>query len=125
MKHLNSVVFVGLVGIVRQTTSRKGTLCVRFSLGMDSSFTDEDTGELVEYTTWAECSCFGSVASFASNYMLRGDLVGMKGRYHVRKRKTRGQEDMRQFHGFIVDQLTILHRAAGDLGPITDSTEFV
>lgn len=85
MASLNSCQFIGRVGRdpeVRYTPS--GQIVANFSLAVDETYKDKD-GQKVEKTEWIPCTIWGKQAEFVANYIGKGRLVHVAGKWQTRK----------------------------------------
>ena len=85
MASLNSCQFIGRVG--RDPESRatqSGETVVNFSLAIDESYKDKQ-GNKVEATEWIPCNVWGKQADFVIQYIGKGRLVHVVGKWKTRK----------------------------------------
>ena len=85
MASLNSCQFIGRIG--RDPESRytqSGQCVVSFSLAVDESYRDK-AGNKVEQTEWINCVAWGKQAEFISNYLSKGRLVHVIGKFKTEK----------------------------------------
>lgn len=85
MASLNSCQFIGRVGRdpeVRYTPS--GQPVANFSLAVDESYKDK-SGQKVEQTEWIPCVVWGKQADFVAQYIGKGRLIHVVGKWRTRK----------------------------------------
>lgn len=85
MASLNSCQFIGRVGRdpeVRHTPS--GDTVASFSLAVDETYKGKD-GNKVEKTEWILCTVWGKQAEFVAQYITKGRLVHVSGKWQTRK----------------------------------------
>jgi len=86
MPSLNRIMIMGHLGgdpDVRYLPS--GAQITTFSVATTEKWTDRDTNEKRERTTWHKVDCFGGTAEFASKHLYKGQLVYVEGKqYHER-----------------------------------------
>lgn len=84
MASLNSCQFIGRVGRdpeIRTTSS--GQTVASFSLAVDESYKKD--GQKVEKTEWINCVVWGKQADFVAQYITKGRLVHVAGKWTTRK----------------------------------------
>lgn len=85
MASLNNCQFIGRVGRdpeARATST--GQTVVNFSMAVDESYKDK-SGNKVEKTEWIPCVVWGKQADFVIQYIGKGRLVHISGKWATRK----------------------------------------
>lgn len=78
---LNKVILMGRLTKdpeFRQTPS--GQSVSRISIALNRQYTNKQTGEKVEDTTYVDCEAWGSTADFISRYFRKGNMILIEGR---------------------------------------------
>lgn len=84
---MNKIVLFGRLG--RDPQLRVTHPVCHFSLAVSEPYTDRDTGERIECTTWFHVTAWNKLAEIASEYLHRGDQVLVEGRIQLREFKGR------------------------------------
>lgn len=99
-------IIVGYVGRDPESrTSRSGKALASFSVATSEKFTDS-SGQRQEKTEWHRCICFDRIAEAAKNYVAKGMLILVEGRYETTKWEKDGQQ--RQRTDLIVQNMKFL-----------------
>lgn len=87
MSGLNKCAFIGRVGSDPEVRSMSnGNEVMNLRIAVSEKWTDKNTGEKRESTTWIPIVVFNDrIISFARQYVHKGDLVYVEGAFSVRK----------------------------------------
>ena len=83
---LNKIMLIGRLGAdpeLRYTPS--GDPVTNFNLATSRSYTDNSSGEWVEKTEWFEITVWGKQAESVNQYLSKGRLVYVEGRFESRE----------------------------------------
>ena len=85
MASLNLCQFIGRIGKAPETrTTNAGQKVSSFSLAVDESYKDKQ-GNKVEGTEWITCNAWDRTSDFVSQYLDKGRLVFVSGKWKTRK----------------------------------------
>ena len=85
MASLNLCQFIGRIGRDPEIKATAGGQTVaNFSLAVDETYKDK-SGQKVEKTEWISCTVWGKQADFVANYITKGRLVHVAGKWQTRK----------------------------------------
>lgn len=93
---LNKVVLIGRLGAdpeVKQLSN--GTIAANFSMATNAVYTDRNTNERVENTTWHNLEAYGAVAENIGEYLSKGKLAYIEGTLLYDKYQKEGEETAR------------------------------
>lgn len=77
---INKVIAVGNLGQDPDTRYMpSGAACTQFSVAVNESWKDKQTGEQKERTEWINCECWGRLAEIAAEYLRKGSQVYIEG----------------------------------------------
>lgn len=83
---VNRCIFIGRLGADPETRSTPGGAKVcNFRIAVSESWTDKQSGEKKEVTTWVPVVVWGPLADVAGKYLRKGSLVYVAGKFTVRK----------------------------------------
>ncbi|NCD26937.1 MAG: single-stranded DNA-binding protein [Deltaproteobacteria bacterium] len=85
MASLNSCQFIGRIGRdpeIKYTNT--GQTVASFSLAVDESYKDK-SGQKIDQTEWIPCVAWAKQAEFIGNYLGKGRLVHVAGKWKTRK----------------------------------------
>ena len=87
MSHgINKAILIGNLGADPDVrTLPSGDAVANISLATSESWTDRNTGELIERTEWHRIALFGKVAEIAGEYLHKGSRVYVEGKLRTRK----------------------------------------
>lgn len=85
-RDLNQCTFIGRLGSdVEMRYSPSGTAFASVSIACGDDYTKKDTGEKVEQTEWIPLSFTGRTAEIAGQYLKKGSLIYVSGKFKTRK----------------------------------------
>ena len=122
MDSLNSCQFIGRVG--RDPESRAtstGQTVVNFSLAVDESYKDK-SGQKVEQTEWIPCVVWGKQADFVSQYIGKGRLVHVVGKWKTRKWQDKDGNDRYSTECNVVSVQALDRKPEGQQQPAQEYT---
>jgi single-strand DNA-binding protein len=83
---INKAILIGNLGADPDVrTLPSGDAVANISLATSESWTDRNTGELIERTEWHRIALFGKVAEIAGEYLHKGSRVYVEGKLRTRK----------------------------------------
>jgi single-strand DNA-binding protein len=83
---INKAILIGNLGADPDVrTLPSGDAVANLSLATSESWTDRNTGELIERTEWHRIALFGKVAEIAGEYLHKGSRVYVEGKLRTRK----------------------------------------
>ena len=110
----SKTILVGHIGRdAEQKYTAKGTPVVNFSMATNRKWKKD--GELQEQTEWHKIVFWGERAEKLCQYLQKGKLILVEGRYTTRKWQDRDGND-RYTSELVVDNLTLLSQRGGEEG---------
>jgi len=86
MKGVNQATIIGTLGRDPETkTFQNGGSITSFSVAVNESWNDKNTGEKKERAEWHRISYFGKIAEVVGKYLKKGSFVYIEGSIHTRK----------------------------------------
>lgn len=86
MKGVNKCIFIGTLGRDPETRFLPtGGAVTNFSIAINESWKDKQTGERQERTEWVRIVAFGKLAEIAGEYLRKGSKVYVEGSLITRK----------------------------------------
>lgn len=93
MASLNKCEFIGRVGRDPEVKfTNDGQTVATFSVAVDESYKDK-SGQKVEQTEWITCVAWAKQADFIGQYISKGRLVFVEGKWKTRKWKDKDGND--------------------------------
>jgi single-strand DNA-binding protein len=93
MSNLNKLCVIGRLGHDPEVRSMpSGDAVVNVSIATTETWTDKQSGEKKESTTWLRAAFFGRLAEIAEQYLRKGSLVYIEGPVSVRAYVNRENE---------------------------------
>jgi single-strand DNA-binding protein len=84
MSGINKCIFVGHVGKAEERATTSGEAIVNFSIAVNESWTDKNSGEKKERVEWIPCSMFGKRAKALGQYITKGKQLYVEGKWQTR-----------------------------------------
>lgn len=85
MSGINKCLFVGYVGQnANERSTGSGESVLNFSIAIGEKWTDKNSGEKKERTEWIDCVLFGKRAKALAQYITKGTLLGIEGKWQTR-----------------------------------------
>lgn len=85
MSGINKCLFVGYVGQnANERSTGSGESVLNFSIAIGEKWTDKNSGEKKERTEWINCVLFGKRAKALAQYITKGTLLGIEGKWQTR-----------------------------------------
>ncbi|OYW88232.1 MAG: hypothetical protein B7Z23_12990 [Pseudomonadales bacterium 32-61-5] len=86
MSNLNEWRGIGRLGNDIETRFMpNGTAVANFSIAVDDSYKDKQTGQKVEQTEWVRCVAFGKTAEFLGEWLHKGKRILVCGKMKTRE----------------------------------------
>lgn len=86
MSNLNEWRGIGRLGSAIETRFMpNGTAVANFSIAVDDSYKDKQTGQKVEQTEWVRCVAFGKTAEFLGEWLHKGKRILACGKMKTRE----------------------------------------
>src|SRR5574343_1892926 len=86
MKGINQAVIIGTLGRdPKSKTFQNGGSIATFSVAVNESWKDKNTGERKEHTEWLNIVANGKLAEICTNYLKNGSKVYICGKIRTRK----------------------------------------
>jgi len=86
MSNLNEWRGIGRLGNEIETrVMPNGTAVANFSIAVDDSYKDKQTGQKVEQTEWVRCVAFGKTAEFLGEWLHKGKRILVCGKMKTRE----------------------------------------
>ncbi|MHB0806055.1 single-stranded DNA-binding protein [Stutzerimonas nitrititolerans] len=86
MSNLNEWRGIGRLGNEIETRFMpNGTAVANFSIAVDDSYKDKQTGQKVEQTEWVRCVAFGKTAEFLGEWLHKGKRILVCGKMKTRE----------------------------------------
>lgn len=85
MSGMNKCLFVGYVGQnANERSTGSGESVLNFSIAIGEKWTDKNSGEKKERTEWINCVLFGKRAKALAQYITKGTLLAIEGKWQTR-----------------------------------------
>lgn len=105
----NSCTFIGNLGQdpeIRHTQS--GAAVASFSIGINSSWTDKNTGQKKDHTEWVNLTAFNRLAEIVGEYCKKGSKVFVTGNMRTEKYQDKNTGEDRYSTKVVVRELRLL-----------------
>ena len=120
MASLNKVQAIGNLGKDPEVKQTASGAVVNFTVAVNESWKDKNSGEKVEKTEWINCSAFGKLAEIIGQYLQKGSSVYVEGKLRTRKWQNKEGQDQYTTE-VIVDTMQMLGGKADGGGRARDS----
>jgi single-strand DNA-binding protein len=97
----NQCIFVGYLGGDPEMSflPTNGKAVAKFSIAVSERWTDKETNEEKEHTSWVRVNCFGKTAEIASQYLKKGSHILLNCKF-VSERRDYADKPSEFFHYF-------------------------
>lgn len=95
MRGVNKFYGIGNLGKDPETKPAGTSTVATFSIAINESWTDKQTGEIKENTEWVNCECWGRQAEIAGQYLRKGSKVFIEGKLQTDEWEKDGQKRYR------------------------------
>ena len=114
MSDMNICIFSGRLGKDPETSYTNSGLCVsKFSIAVNKTTKNKETGEKEESTEWIPCVSFGRIAEVVAEYLTAGRQVNIRGRWNEEKWQDKETNEKRSKVKIYVDELNMVSDGKG------------
>ncbi len=120
---INKVIAIGYLGGDPETRYvPSGAAVTTFSIAVNESWKDKQTGETKERTEWINCEVWGKLAEICAEYLTKGSQCYIEGA--LRTDKWQDKNDNTRYTTKVrVDNVQFLSRSDGGSRPPVDRTQ--
>ena len=122
MASMNSCQFIGRIGRDPEVkTTNSGQTVATFSLAVDESYKDK-SGQKIEQTEWITCVAWAKQADFIGQYISKGRLVHVVGKWKTRKWQDKEGNDRYSTECNVVSVQALDRKPEGQGQPVQTAT---
>lgn len=124
MKGVNKCIFIGTLGRDPETkTFQSGGSICSFSIAVNESWKDKNTGEKKEHVEWINIEANGKLADVCSNYLKKGSKVYVEGKQKTRKWQAQDGTDRYSTYIIASEMQMLDSRNEGSAQPVINAQQ--